>query len=190
MAIYNLTTTFILDEDASQIDIDTGSISSLVPWTLHATLQDGPTRRPRSILPVYAHLAIRRHVSQPIPQTRLRKPLPLAVQRKLVLESTSHRLDLYRWDMTGKKNVCPGRSYECAATNDVLGCHTSIHGGWSQLMTVMNSDFSSVSTIKTELIGGYINAYGVQIHFQASDLQPVTTPVSAEPTSSLSAATV
>lgn len=39
----------------------------------------------------------------------------------------------------------------------------------------MDNAFKSVRTVETEYIGGYMNAYGVQIRFQVSDLLPTTT---------------
>ncbi|MCJ1356986.1 MAG: hypothetical protein MMC33_006982 [Icmadophila ericetorum] len=81
--------------------------------------------------------------------------------------------------------TCCPRSFDCAATNDFLGCHSSISGGQAQLITVVAGDFSSIATTETEIIGGYLNAYGVQIRFQATDLVPITTTISrATPSSS------
>ncbi|MCJ1424989.1 hypothetical protein MMC29_002877 [Sticta canariensis] len=61
----------------------------------------------------------------------------------------------------------------------------------SQLITVVKTDdFSSISTTRTEVIGGYMNAYGVQIRFQATDLQHISATTStATPTSSPGATT-
>lgn len=62
---------------------DTMPINLSVRWPLPATLKVGPTRLLCFILLVYAHQAIRLHVSQPKPQTQLQKPSLPAVQRKL-----------------------------------------------------------------------------------------------------------
>ena len=46
----------------------------------------------------------------------------------------------------------------------------------------MDSSFVSISTIETQYIGGYVNAYGVQIRFQATDLiRPVSTVSTSTP---------
>ena len=149
---------------------DTVPINLSVRWPLPATLKVGPTRLLCFILLVYAHQAIRLHVSQPKPQTQLQKPSLPAVQRKLC-DAFPH---------IATTNAL-GRSFECAATNNLLGCHSTIIGGQSQRITVVKTDdFSSVSTTRTEVIGGYMNAYGVQIRFQATDLQRITATVSAK----------
>lgn len=44
-------------------------------------------------------------------------------------------------------------------------------------MTVYDDEFASPSTTVTQLIGGNVNAYGVQIRFQASDLARPTSTV-------------
>lgn len=41
-------------------------------------------------------------------------------------------------------------------------------------------DYSLVSTTRIETIGGYMNAYGVHIRFQATDLGRVTATVSTD----------
>ena len=60
-----------------------------------------------------------------------------------------------------------------------MGCRSTIMGGLAQLMTVMDADFASPSTTVTETIGGNVNAYGVQIRFQASDLVRLTSASSS-----------
>lgn len=44
-------------------------------------------------------------------------------------------------------------------------------------MTVYDDEFISPSTTETQFIGGNVNAYGVQIRFQASDLVRPTSTV-------------
>lgn len=54
-------------------------------------------------------------------------------------------------------------------------------------MTVMDSSFVSISTIETQDIGGYVNAYGVQIRFQATDLiRPLSTHSTPTPSTQAS----
>lgn len=60
-----------------------------------------------------------------------------------------------------------------------MGCRSTIIGGQPQLITVMRSDFATISKTETEVIGGNLNAYGVNIRFQATDLAPNTKAVSA-----------
>lgn len=69
------------------------------------------------------------------------------------------------------------RDYICAQSGNGMGCRSTIIGALGQLMTVYDDDFASPSTTVTQFIGGNVNAYGVQIRFQASDLVRPTSTV-------------
>ncbi|MCJ1261442.1 hypothetical protein MMC22_001306 [Lobaria immixta] len=86
--------------------------------------------------------------------------------------------------------TCCPTSWICASSGNILGCRSTIIGAQSQLITMVEtSNFSSISTIHTEIIGGNINAYGVQIRFQVTDLQHATATTSTATTTSSPGAT-
>ncbi|MCJ1461625.1 hypothetical protein MMC07_000222 [Pseudocyphellaria aurata] len=82
---------------------------------------------------------------------------------------------------------CPS-NFRCGSQETALGCQSSIDGGQqTQLITVVKTDdFSKIAKTEYEVIGGNMNAYGIQIRFQATDLQHTTTTSSTPITSSTS----
>ncbi|KAG7002009.1 hypothetical protein G7Y79_00029g063050 [Physcia stellaris] len=76
---------------------------------------------------------------------------------------------------------CPSH-FACASSGNLDGCGSSIPAQTPVRMTVMDSSFVSISTIETQYIGGYVNAFGVQIRFQATDLiRPISTVSTSTP---------